>query len=351
MSMIVHPRVAVAAALCACALGAYADTKYAVTCLDCADVNLADMVNQINKKGIVAGNWGNGDDGSGQAAILDHGGHKLLGSLGGSRSVAYAINDWKQVVGIATLAGDATYHAFLWSNGVMSDLGTLSGSTDYSTAKGINNLNQVVGTSFVGSVQHGFIYQNGVMADMGPPGGLGDQYSAEAINDLGHVIGWIALSPNGDWGGYLYRDGEWINLGHLDESLPMSYPFAVNIHDQVVGWSDVRNADGQVTAHAFLWSGGVIKDLGVIPAGVDGYSTAFDINDEGQIVGSTTALTQPITAFLYKGGRMIDLNTLLAPGSAVWQLISAVSINNKGDIVGYGRIGFDTHALLLTPVR
>ena len=50
-----------------------------------------------------------------------------LGTLGGIISAALAVNEASQVVGDAFTATGAT-HAFLWENGVMTDLGTLGGS-------------------------------------------------------------------------------------------------------------------------------------------------------------------------------------------------------------------------------
>ena len=45
---------------------------------------------------------------------------------------------------------------------------------------------------------------------------------------------------------------------------------------------------------------------------------------------------------------MIDLNTLLAPGSG-WTLTEGRGINELGQIVGVGSIGGETHAFLFTP--
>src|SRR5215470_7212743 len=48
-----------------------------------------------------------------------------LGTLGGSFSWAFAVNNKGWVVGIATLVGDSSLHAFLWHDGMMTDLGIL----------------------------------------------------------------------------------------------------------------------------------------------------------------------------------------------------------------------------------
>jgi probable HAF family extracellular repeat protein len=49
-----------------------------------------------------------------------------LGSLGGTLNEGLAINDLGDVVGDATTTSDRlSYHAFLWHDGVMADLGTL----------------------------------------------------------------------------------------------------------------------------------------------------------------------------------------------------------------------------------
>ncbi len=49
-----------------------------------------------------------------------------LGTLGGNCSYPFAINDWQQIVG-ETWLDASVVHAFLWSGGTMTDLGTLGG--------------------------------------------------------------------------------------------------------------------------------------------------------------------------------------------------------------------------------
>jgi probable HAF family extracellular repeat protein len=53
-----------------------------------------------------------------------------LGTLGGTDSAALAVNDAGQVVGESMPRGDATVHAFSWTQAAgMVDLGTLGGSS------------------------------------------------------------------------------------------------------------------------------------------------------------------------------------------------------------------------------
>jgi probable HAF family extracellular repeat protein len=66
--------------------------------------------------------------------------------LGGGGSSATAINAAGQVVG-ARHTTEGETHAFLWENGVMTDLGTLGGH--YSAAYGINPAGEVAGVSQV----------------------------------------------------------------------------------------------------------------------------------------------------------------------------------------------------------
>ena len=66
-----------------------------------------------------------------------------LGTLGGTLSNAYGINNSGQIVGDSVISNNNTSHAFLYSGGVMTDLGTLGGT--FSTAVGINDNGQIVG--------------------------------------------------------------------------------------------------------------------------------------------------------------------------------------------------------------
>jgi len=70
-------------------------------------------------------------------------GTRMLGTLGGTWSVANRVNAADEVVGTSELA-DGTSHAFRWSKGTMTDLGALNGR--YSEGYAISDSGVVTGT-------------------------------------------------------------------------------------------------------------------------------------------------------------------------------------------------------------
>ena len=88
-----------------------------------------------------------------------------LGTLGGTNSQGISINASAQITGLADIANDAAYHAFLYNGSGMIDLGTLGGQ--YSKGNGINVSGQIVGNADVaGGLGCAFLYANGVMTDL-----------------------------------------------------------------------------------------------------------------------------------------------------------------------------------------
>lgn len=259
-----------------------------------------------------------------------------LGTLGGATSSARGLNDHGQVVGSAEL-GDGNVHAFLYSDGAMRDLGTLGGIN--SEATGINNRGQVVGnsvTSIFGTPIRGFIYSNGVMRDIGTVDRTKGSSAANAINDSGQVAGnavTVVLNSVGSavvkTHATLYNNGSMTDIGTLAgvQSILTSSANAINASGQVVGVSDSGSLEARTRA-AFLYSGGVMRSLGVLEGN---FSEATAINDSGEIAGNSTVSSSLDFrhAFRYVNGDMFDLGTLGGRSSA------ANAINNSGQIVGH----------------
>ena len=115
-----------------------------------------------------------------------------------------------------------------------------------------------------------------------------------------------------------------VDLGTLDGAVA-SQGFDINLHGQVVGFSDAR---------AFIYADGQMRDLGVLG---EGSMTAWGINDSGDVVGSSeTNSRQNSRAFLYHDGTLQDLGTLGGSSSA------AFAINSAGQIVGFSYLEGDT---------
>ena len=90
-----------------------------------------------------------------------------------------------------------------------------------------------------------------------------------------------------------------------------------------------------------------MTDLGTLGGST---AMAWGINDHGEVVGYSNTAGGQEHAFLYSGGTMVDLNSLLVPGSG-WTLKRAYAINNAGQIAGWGAdpFGGTQVAFLLTP--
>ena len=124
-----------------------------------------------------------------------------LGTLGGTFSLAGGLNDKGDVEGFSTLPGDQIIHAFLWRNGVMTDLGTLGGPNS-AAAWRPSATGEVGGTAEGLTVDPNaenfcgfgtnlacvpFIWQNGTMTALPTLGG--NNGAADGSNRRGQLVG------------------------------------------------------------------------------------------------------------------------------------------------------------------
>jgi probable HAF family extracellular repeat protein len=292
----------------------------------------------INSSGTVVGT-ARDSAGKNHAFLYSNGTLTDLGTLGGSESQGLAINDLGQVVGFSHTA-NGLEHAFRYDGGAMTDLGTLGGSSSYGLA--VNNDGQVVGgaTTTADRAYHAFRYTTGPMTDLGSLGGALGSSEAAGIDADGTVVGYTSLGDFTDRA-FVYRMGVMTPLGTLGGD----YSYAQAIRNGVIVGGSYDAGDSSF--HAVRWggSGGGIDDLGVLP-GLSG-SVAYALNGTGQIVGKSDAGSDPTAhAFIYLAGTMIDLDSLIPPDSG-WVLQQARGINDAGQIVGFGTFEGQTRGFVL----
>jgi probable HAF family extracellular repeat protein len=231
---------------------------------------------------------------------------------------------------------------FVWQNGVMSALPTLGGNN--STATGDNNRGQVVGVAETATRDPSCVppqvldYKAVVW---GPKRGEvrilptfpGDAIAAALqINDNGDAVGLSGTCGTPDTAALgvhavVWRNGQVSNLGGLG-GVMNNAAFAINNAGQIAGTSD---PEGDATTYAVLWQNGALTNLGVLPGDV--MSVATDINAQGQVVGLSCDADGNCRAFLWDHGVMMDLNSLIPPGSPLY-LTYGGGINDQGEIAG-----------------
>jgi probable HAF family extracellular repeat protein len=244
-----------------------------------------------------------------RALLWENGAMQDLGTLpGGTDALALLINERGQIVGQSYAASSIppptpfcaefplTLHGFLWEEGKMVDLGTLGGSCTFTYA--LNNRGQVVGQSSVAedATSHPYIWdpQHG-MTDLLKDGDLGGTYGyAQWINDAGTVVGTVSSANDQALLAALWKGGVITNLGTLPGDA-CSATDAINSAGQVVGGSGFNAAEffpacTDLVEHAFLWENGTMVDLNafVSPGSDLTLNEAVFINDRGEISGFGT---------------------------------------------------------------
>src|SRR5690349_10200529 len=153
-----------------------------------------------------------------------------LGTLGGESSQANAIGASGSVVGVAeTKTGD--YHAFLYAGRAMRDLGTFAGTT--STAVAINANGEIAGFYYDGGY-HAFLWSDGKITETGNLDATANYSTAWALSNHGDVAGSSMLPGNREYA-FLFTAGRMIDLGTLGGK--ESSARGVNSSLQVTGYA------------------------------------------------------------------------------------------------------------------
>lgn len=270
---------------------------------------------------------------------------------------AYGLNDRGQIVGQMPAGDSQQRHAFLWENGTFTDLGTLGGSN--SMAWDINNRGEIVGRSEVRETAAGdspayraFLYRDGRMMTLGDLG-LPDNFGYR-INENGQVLGGGYVTGSERQPYFVWQDGQGEVLRASDGS-PLA---ARDIND--AGVVSAMTDSATLGHHAVLLQTPGNEIIDITERGGEPLFTApGDINNQGQVLGNSGIGTGggvnmgnvAIYRYLYSEGKTYDLQNMIGADSG-WELSSADFINDNGYILAHGRPkGEDpVRLLLLTPV-
>jgi probable HAF family extracellular repeat protein len=282
------------------------------------------------------------------------------------RPLAVSNSGW-----VAGASGDQ--HAATWNSKAGLYQVPLPPELNFSESTSINSRGEAVGTATTAdsSRRVAFILRQNKVAVL-----PGEQSRANSINEEGWIVGQTVLPGHKTAGPVLWKNGSPIDLKICCAGLARG----VNAQGLIVG--DTYDKDGRY--HAFVWDATHGAHLLSVPG--EEYSSALALNGHGDIVLKVT----PGGLFLYSGDTMRsvdmpkaspramnnngivvgsygpgpeaqsafvwdqthgmrDLNALIPAGSG-WKLEVASSVNDRGEIVGWGDHGGTENAgFLLRP--
>jgi len=240
----------------------------------------------INDKGVVLGNW---VDASGvqRGFLYCRGRLRNIGGIGAQSANYTDINNagYATVFGLATPFGNP--HGFLRApDGTLRDIGSLPADPQGTQAYALNNRNQITGQSglFIPADPplRAFIWTKGVMRDLGDFGGAPN--SGNAINDRGQVAGTAGLPVDiHQSAAFLYSHGRLIKLDDRPNNVPqVTASTGLNNRGHVVGTSDHLSG--------FIYRGRRMESLNALIDPRLGWNihNPEAINDAGQIAATAT---------------------------------------------------------------
>jgi probable HAF family extracellular repeat protein len=196
------------------------------------DLGFSGQANDINDNSVIVGQ-------SGFSGFLFDGTYHDLGTLGGTYADGRAVNADGLVAGDSTVAS-GRHHAFLYSDGTMTDLGTLPGGL-YSSANGINSAGVVLGNATNSAGHYRAFFYDGAMHDLGPMPGFSESFGTD-INSSGLAVGGANSDPYGTVKHavlYDYANGTVTDLNSLVTNIDgwtLQMAMAINEAGAIVGY-------------------------------------------------------------------------------------------------------------------
>ena len=231
------------------------------------------------------------------------------------------------------------------------DLGILSGFRS-SSANAVNNRGWVTGAILArDGTTRAYLYHEGILTNLGGLGspahrakGHGISSVGNAINDQGDVTGWAYVDDEVTHA-FLYHHGKMRDLGKLNfiiegtlDEWVGSSGNAINNSGEIAGVSSDADAYGR----AFLYTRGHMTNLGMPPGEDSDASSNFQftvlkqtgLNDRGEMVIIVDGPYHSHEAnksrlYLYKYGKFHRIATLSDPANFL-----SVLLNNRGVVAG-----------------
>lgn len=201
----------------------------------------------VNKRQVIVGYSTLAGNETMTHAFLSRGGAGMqdLGVPAGfPSSFAVSVNDDSDMVVLGISADRQSYGTFMLSDGVWTNIGGLGGGI--TVGQKINNLGQIVGFSHLTTIPgeyHAFLYNDGVMVDLGSLSS-GQSSVASSLNDRGAIVGYSGTVNNAAEG-FLHTDGVMWNLNDLlveGSGWTVLYAFDINNAGEIVGRAE-RNGE------------------------------------------------------------------------------------------------------------
>ena len=254
---------------------------------------------------------------------------------GATETRAHGINENGQVVGsFLETANRLDSRGFLYDNGQFTTINVPGATTTFGL--GINDRSQIVGQFIrptsgppVGFPEiNGYLFDKGTFATISEPRGQDAGPILHGINNKGQIVGEIDTG----FGFLREKNGQITMIGDVQSRITRA--FDINNRGQIVGTSQ---------NHGFLLD----KNGSLATIEIPGArrTDALGINDLGQIVGSFLDANNQEHGFLSQNG---NFTTVDVPGAT---FTTVTGINNHGWFVGFFRDATGIHGFIDPPAE
>ncbi|EKD47056.1 MAG: PKD protein [uncultured bacterium] len=302
------------------------------------------IIEDFNDKGQVCGNT---TESNPRGFIWENGNFTYVGSLGNqlNRSYMLALNNLGTAVGHSADTGNVA-QAALWESGQLKNLNINSYPKRlFVYGSDVNDAGDVVGVYRDWYQNSGlFVRTNGVVSEI-ELAGITFEYQDVFLNNSGQVV-FLALDVNNNYSRSYYL----LDSGTLTKFFEgrNSRISALNDNGQASGLTEDQITHKQLIS---VWSDGIVTTYGV--------GSANDINNKGQVVGTTieTLVNNSSRQFAFlldiSTNEMIDLSRILKADDPVRFISGASQINNNGEVLArvYDRVTREYKSYLMTPTE